>query len=162
MIASAFRPLPAFVAFASGALFAVGLGVSGMTKPSKVLAFLDVFGNWDPSLAFVMVGAIGVHLTAYRLFVRDDRRPWFAGAFDRPMREAIDWPLVTGAALFGIGWGIGGFCPGPALVAVAGGGGISALVFMVGMTIGIFAESVSMRRGAERHAKPSTSDVSLK
>lgn len=160
MNASAFRPLPAVVAFASGTLFAVGLGVSGMTKPSKVVGFLDVFGDWDPSLAIVMAGAVGVHSTAYHLFVRGDRSPWFAGAFDRPIREAIDRPLVAGAAIFGIGWGIGGLCPGPALVAVAGGGGVSALVFMIGMTIGIFAESVSMRRGAELRAKPSSSDFS--
>lgn len=75
------------------------------------------------------------------------------------MREAVDRPLVIGAALFGVGWGIGGFCPGPALVAVAGGGGVSALVFMIGMTIGIFAERLTMRRETGRHAKPSTGDV---
>lgn len=105
------------VAFASGLLFAIGLGVAQMTQPTKVLGFLDVAGDWDPSLAFVMVGAIGVHV----LFVRRAKkaaRPRFAEAFSWPEATGLDARLVVGAALFGIGWGLSGFCPGPAIVSV--------------------------------------------
>ncbi|WP_394847027.1 YeeE/YedE family protein [Pendulispora brunnea] len=105
------------VAFASGLLFALGLGVAQMTQPAKVLGFLDIAGAWDPSLAFVMLGAIGVHA----LFVRYAKtlpRPRFAEAFSWPEATGIDARLVAGAALFGIGWGISGFCPGPALVSL--------------------------------------------
>ncbi|WP_394836693.1 YeeE/YedE family protein [Pendulispora rubella] len=105
------------VAFASGLLFAVGLGVAQMTQPAKVLGFLDVAGAWDPSLAFVMVGAIGVHALFVRRATKAER-PRFAAAFAWPEAKAIDARLLAGAALFGIGWGVSGFCPGPALVSV--------------------------------------------
>lgn len=121
-------------AFASGALFALGLGVSGMTKPSKVIGFLDLFGAWDASLAFVMVGAIGVHFVAQRLLTKR-ASPLFDTRFHLPTRKDIDRRLVLGAAIFGVGWGLGGFCPGPGLVSAASGG-VSALVFVVGMTLG--------------------------
>lgn len=107
-------------AFASGLLFAVGLGISGMTEPGKVFAFLDVTGSWDPSLAFVMVGAIGAHLLLYRLILRR-QSPLYAGEFHLPTRRDLDRRLLTGAVLFGLGWGLAGFCPGPALVSAAGG-----------------------------------------
>lgn len=100
--------------FLSGCLFAAGLVVAGMTQPSKVVGFLDVFGNWDPSLGLVMIGAISVHAVAYRL-VRRRKSPLFALNFQVPTRTDIDPPLIVGSALFGVGWGLGGYCPGPAI-----------------------------------------------
>jgi uncharacterized protein len=129
----------------AGLVFALGLGVSGMTLPSKVMGFLDVTGAWDPSLAVVMVGAIGVHAAA--LFaMRKQRAPWFADAFEpSSATKPIDSKLLVGAALFGVGWGAGGYCPGPALVACATGG-TSPLVFVGAMTLGILAEFFAFRR----------------
>lgn len=135
------------VAFGTGALFAVGLAVSGMTKPSKVVGFLDVAGAWDASLLFVMVGAIAVHFIAYRLIVRRNS-PLFDVTFHLPTRKDIDGRLVAGAAIFGVGWGLGGFCPGPGLVA-AGGGALAPLVFVAGMTLGMLVE-----HGMVRPARP--------
>lgn len=106
-----------WVAFFSGVIFAVGLAMSGMTQPQKVLAFLDVFGAWDPSLMFVMVGAIAVYALGYRTIVKRSK-PLFDKKFDLPKKKAVDRDLVTGAILFGIGWGLVGFCPGPALTAL--------------------------------------------
>ncbi len=107
-------------AFISGLIFAVGLGIGGMTQPTKVTAFLDFSSNWDPSLACVMIGAITVHAVLYRL-IRRRSSPLFALAFSVPTRQDIDLRLVGGAALFGIGWGLGGFCPGPAVTSLASG-----------------------------------------
>jgi uncharacterized membrane protein YedE/YeeE len=121
-------------AFVAGLVFALGLGVSGMTKPSKVIGFLDLFGAWDASLALVMVGAIAVHLFAQRRIMKR-AAPVFEARFHLPKRKDIDARLVLGAALFGIGWGLGGFCPGPGLVSAASGAA-SATVFVVGMTAG--------------------------
>ncbi len=123
------------VSFAAGLLFAVGLGVSGMTDPAKVTAFLDVFGAWDPSLAFVMAGAIGVHLLPNRLiFARG--RPLLDGAFHLPTFTQIDGRLLAGSAIFGVGWGLAGYCPGPAVVASGAGVG-QALVFLAAMLGGM-------------------------
>ena len=130
-------------AFGTGALFAVGLAVSGMTKPSKVVGFLDVVGAWDASLAFVMVSAIAVHFAAYRIISRRSS-PLLEASFHLPTRKGIDTRLVLGAALFGVGWGLGGFCPGPGLVA-AGAGVRNALVFVAGMTIGMVIKNVVAR-----------------
>jgi uncharacterized protein len=135
-------------AVVSGALFGVGLAVSGMTKPAKVVGFLDLFGAWDASLAFVMLGAIAVHLVAYRLITRR-RSPLFDAEFHLPTRKDIDGRLLAGAALFGIGWGLGGFCPGPGLVAAASGM-TSAIVFVIGLAAGILVEHAltrALRRG---------------
>jgi len=128
--------------FVSGVLFAVGLGVSGMTRPAKVTAFLDLFGDWDPSLACVMVGAILVHASLYRL-IRHRPVPLFAPGFSVPTRTDIDARLVGGAALFGVGWGLGGFCPGPAVTALASGSP-SVVIFVVAMLVGM-----SLYRGLE-------------
>jgi uncharacterized protein len=142
---------PNLAAFGSGALFAVGLAVSGMTKPSKVVGFLDVAGAWDPSLAFVMIGAISVHLVAHRL-VKRRTTPLFDAKFHLPTRKDIDPRLVLGSLVFGAGWGLGGFCPGPGLV-TAGGGSLGALVFVAGMTIGMILENAVARSVFEqRHA----------
>lgn len=105
-------------AFGAGLLFGLGLWVSGMAVPAKVLGFLDVTGNWDPSLLVVMAGAVGVTLAAFRLVVKRTR-PFFAEAFVLPTRKDIDVPLVAGAAIFGLGWGAAGYCPGPAITALS-------------------------------------------
>jgi len=102
-------------AFIAGFVFAIGLGLSGMTNPEKVIGFLDVAGRWDPSLGFVMAGAIALHMGAARWALRA-HKPLLASAFSVPGASSIDAQLLVGAALFGLGWGIAGFCPGPALV----------------------------------------------
>lgn len=120
-----------------GLLFGVGLVVSGMSDPAKVLNFLDLFGTWDPSLAFVMGGAVLVAFVGYRLVLRRER-PVLAAGFALPTRKDIDRRLVTGAAIFGIGWGLGGFCPGPALTALSlASSGV--LVFLPFMFAGMWA-----------------------
>ena len=125
-------------ALLAGLLFGGGLLISAMTNPAKVIGFLDVFGRWDPSLAFVMIGAIGVHFLALRRIMALPR-PLLGGVFQRPERTAIDAPLLVGAALFGVGWGLGGVCPGPGIVDAASGSGY-AIVFMIGMLLGVVAE----------------------
>lgn len=123
------------ISWISGLIFALGLGLSGMTLPQKVVGFLDVTGAWDPSLAFVMGGAIGMHLLAYRLIVRRPS-PLLADAFQLPTRKDIDGRLIAGSALFGLGWGLGGFCPGPGIVASASGAS-APLVFVAAMMAGM-------------------------
>ncbi|TNF34670.1 MAG: YeeE/YedE family protein, partial [Deltaproteobacteria bacterium] len=117
-----------------GLLFGLGLGLSGMTQPDKVLAFLDVTGDWDPSLALVMVGAIGAFALAFRLAGRRDA-PLLGGRFPR-LPKRLDGRLLGGAALFGLGWGLAGICPGPALVDLGAGLGDVAL-FSVAMVAGM-------------------------
>ena len=126
----------ALLGFLCGLVFGVGLVISGMSNPAKVLNFLDVAGAFDPSLAFVMGGASVTAFLGYRLAWRR-QRPVAMPAFDVPSASRIDAPLLTGAALFGIGWGIGGFCPGPAWTALplAAAG---TLVFVPAMVAGMF------------------------
>ncbi len=126
-------------AFFSGLLFAVGLGIAGMTRPIKVIGFLDFFGNWDASLAFVMIGAIGVYFFAYRR-VDKMKAPILVPSFSLPKRSDLDASLIGGAALFGIGWGLGGFCPGPALTSLATGAA-PVLVFAAAMIAGMYLYS---------------------
>lgn len=102
----------------SGLIFGFGLVISGMSNPAKILNFLDVFGTFDPSLIFVMGGAITVVFIGYRLVLRK-KQPVFDQVFQIPSRKDIDKNLIIGSALFGIGWGIGGFCPGPAVTALS-------------------------------------------
>lgn len=139
------------VAGLAGALFGVGLAVSGMTRPSKVVGFLDLAGSWDASLAFVMIGAIGVHLVAGRI-LRKRPTPRFDARWHLPTRKDIDPKLVVGAALFGVGWGLGGYCPGPGLVS-GGAGSLAALVFVGGMTLGMVAEHAFARRTPPANAR---------
>jgi hypothetical protein len=122
------------VSFVAGLLFAVGLIVSGMSNPSKVLNFLDVTGNWDPTLAFVMAGALLVTFPAFHFVLRRSA-PLLSDRFHLPTRQQVDAPLVSGAAIFGVGWGLAGLCPGPALTAL-GSGATSAFVFVASMTAG--------------------------
>lgn len=124
-----------FIAIASGLLFGLGLIAGGMTDPAKVQGFLDLFGHWDPSLAFVMGGAIAVASLAFAL-ARRRGRSWLGQAIEWPPKAAIDSRLLAGGALFGIGWGLAGFCPGPALVAMSSGMG-EAWIFGVAMVFGM-------------------------
>jgi uncharacterized membrane protein YedE/YeeE len=107
----------AFVGLLCGIVFGVGLAMSGMTDTAKVLGFLDVFGHWVPDLAFVMGGAVAVTLVAFR-FVLRMQRPLLSHRFSLPGTSVIDGRLLGGAAIFGIGWGVYGYCPGPALSAL--------------------------------------------
>jgi uncharacterized membrane protein YedE/YeeE len=104
----------------AGALFGLGLAVSGMVDPAKVIGFLDVTGDWDPTLAFVMGGALLVSIPAFRLIFKR-RRPVLADDFELPTKKDVDARLLGGSALFGVGWGLSGFCPGPAVTALATG-----------------------------------------
>jgi uncharacterized protein len=128
----------------SGALFAVGLVVSGMTQTAKVIGFLNVggivnpqrFGAWDASLAFVMGGALLVTLVAFALTPRAGNKPWAATHFELPSRKDIDSKLLLGAVLFGTGWGLAGYCPGPALASLLSGG-MDVVVFTVALVLGM-------------------------
>ncbi|MDM0022169.1 DUF6691 family protein [Variovorax saccharolyticus] len=134
----------ALASLLAGLVFGLGLIVSGMANPAKVLGFLDLAGNWDPSLAFVMAGAIAVGAIAFALANR--HAVSILGAEMRlPSARHIDRRLVLGSVLFGIGWGIAGFCPGPALVSL-GMGEIRALVFVAAMFLGMGAFELFERR----------------
>jgi uncharacterized membrane protein YedE/YeeE len=148
-------PRSNIVAFVSGLLFAIGLGVAGMSNPHKVLNFLDVFGDWDPSLALVMAGAILVYLPVYRR-LSGEPAPKFADSFHWPSKKDVDATLVVGSILFGIGWGIAGYCPGPAIVAATTVTG-PALAFFAAMVFGMLAHGFLARRRAHRAAGDVTS-----
>lgn len=121
--------------FLVGLLFGLGLLLSGMTDPAKVLGFLDLFGAWDPSLALVMGGAIAVGFFAFAL-AKKRTTAFLGGALQMPTSDQVDKRLITGALLFGAGWGLAGFCPGPALVSLASGE-VKAGVFVAAMLIGM-------------------------
>ncbi len=125
------------LAAASGLIFGLGLIAGGMTNPGKVKGFLDIFGKWDPSLGLVMGGAIAVGVFAFAAAARR-KLSWTGDPIDLPRSTVIDARLLLGGALFGAGWGIGGFCPGPALVALGSGlpaAGIFVVAMLVGMVI---------------------------
>lgn len=122
-------------ALASGIVFGFGLSLSGMLNPARIQGFLDVFGNWDPSLAFVLGGAVAVAFIGVQA-MKKMRRPAFDDSFHVPTNRRIDGPLVIGSALFGLGWGIGGFCPGPAVASLSVGIPQTVL-FVVAMLIGM-------------------------
>ncbi|PWG61280.1 DUF6691 family protein [Spiribacter halobius] len=128
------RLAPVLLAGLAGLVFGLGLAVSRMVDPARVLGFLDVAGEWDPTLAFVMAGALAVTLPAFRWLPRR-QQPWLGGRFQLPTRQDVDARLVAGAMLFGVGWGIAGLCPGPALAALASG--LPEVVgFVVAMAVG--------------------------
>jgi uncharacterized protein len=129
---------------AAGALFAAGLVVSGMTQTTKVIGFLNLggifsserFGAWDASLAFVMGGALMITLVAFAITPTEGRKPWFSEKFELPTRKDVDFKLVAGAAMFGIGWGLAGYCPGPAMASLISGG-VDAMVFVAALLVGL-------------------------
>jgi uncharacterized membrane protein YedE/YeeE len=134
------------VAAISGVLFGAGLAISGMTNPAKVLAFLDVFGAWDPTLAFVMGGALAISTIGFAL-ARRRSRPWLAEGFSLPTRTDLDPQLIGGAVLFGVGWGLVGLCPGPAL-ANLGRGSAEITLFVAAMIAGVFVYRAVRRERA--------------
>lgn len=137
------------IEFAVGLLFGVGLILSGMTDPGKVLGFLDVAGEWDPSLALVMGGAVVVGVFAFAM-ARKRTSTFLGGAMHLPRTDDIDARLLTGALVFGIGWGLAGFCPGPAVVSM-GSGVWQGLVFTLSMVAGMIVHQLS-----SQHAGPAT------
>ncbi len=138
--------------FVVGLLFGMGLLLSGMTDPGKVLGFLDVFGAWDPSLAFVMGGAIAVGFFAFALAAKRTRA-FLGGAMHLPTSNDIDHRLVLGAVTFGVGWGLAGFCPGPGLVSMASGEPKGA-VFVGAMVAGMLLFEAAERLRHKRAAAP--------
>jgi len=130
-------------ALGAGFLFGIGLWVSGMANPKKVLGFLDVAGEWDASLLFVMGGAVAVTLVGFRLVLKRPA-PLMGGKFHLPTRKDVDVPLVAGAAIFGIGWGIAGYCPGPALTALSTLS-TESIIFVVSMVAGGFLHRLLLR-----------------
>lgn len=144
-MSAALRALAALVA---GLVFGLGLALSGMLDPARVRGFLDVGGAWDPSLAFVLGGALAVSGIGYAA-ARRLERPALDSGFDWPRRTRIDPPLILGAVLFGIGWGLSGFCPGPAVAGLSTGA-IPVLVFVAAMLAGMAAHGLL---GARRRSE---------
>jgi uncharacterized membrane protein YedE/YeeE len=144
-------------ALLSGALFGLGLAVSGMANPAKVIGFLDVAGDWDPTLAFVMGGAVLVTVVAFR-FVLRQKRPLLDEGFSIPTKTDVDVRLLGGASLFGVGWGLSGFCPGPAVVALTTGlpavfAFFAAMVAGFGLYAVLLGSAKSLSRPAQRRSK---------
>ena len=126
------------IALICGMLFGIGLSLSQMLDPNKVIAFLDLTGNWDPSLAFVMLGALTITIPAFRL-VRKRERPILEDGFHISHKTTIDKPLLFGAILFGIGWGLTGYCPGPAIASL-NFASLEAIVMVIAIYAGFFSE----------------------
>lgn len=135
--------MPRIIEFLVGLLFGLGLLISGMADPAKVLGFLDLAGRWDPSLAFVMAGAIAVGVFAFSVAKRRTTS-FFGDAMHLPKATQIDRRLVLGSAVFSAGWGLAGFCPGPALVSMASGEA-KAAVFVAAMVVGMLVHSWAER-----------------
>jgi uncharacterized membrane protein YedE/YeeE len=148
----------AAVSLLAGLLFGLGLVISRMIDPGKVLGFLDLAGEWDASLALVMAGALPVAATAFGL-ARGRKAPLLAARFHGPRHGEIDWPLLAGAAVFGTGWGLVGFCPGPALTALALGQ-VEPLVFVAAMLAGMAAQGLYRQRGEQGAARSSRAQPS--
>jgi hypothetical protein len=140
------------VAYVCGVLFAVGLAVSGMTHPAKIIAFLDL-GHWDPSLALVMGSGLAINALAFRFALRRPHPVW-AKRFSLPAATPIDRSLVAGAALFGVGWGLGGYCPGPGLTSVPSGAP-SAVAFVAAMLAAMVVYALLSRRRTSRGRRSS-------
>jgi len=135
--------MQALVALVCGVVFGAGLAISGMTNPGKVLAFLDVAGAWDPTLLCVMGGALAVSAAGYAV-ARHRVRPWLAETFAIPTRQDLDPRLLGGAVLFGVGWGLVGICPGPAIANLARGSS-DVYVFVAALLAGVIAHRVATR-----------------
>jgi uncharacterized membrane protein YedE/YeeE len=137
------KALPLAASLFAGLLFGLGLALSGMSSPGKVLDFLDLAGHWDPSLLFVLGGAVGVTVLAFRLILRR-KAPLFAGQFHLPQVTQVDGKLVAGSIIFGIGWGISGYCPGPAIASLASPNW-ETWIFLPAMLAGALLQRVLMR-----------------
>ncbi|KXF82588.1 YeeE/YedE family protein [Enterovibrio coralii] len=137
-----------FIALLSGLLFGLGMMVSGMVDPVKVIGFLDVFGQWDPSLAFVMGGALMVFIPGYFLVIKKQNVPKLAAAFTLSSHTKPDTKLLSGSALFGIGWGLAGICPGPAIT-LAGTQSPTIGLFIISMLAGIFIVQVGAKKSSK-------------
>ena len=124
-----------FIAFVSALLFGLGLGISGMTKPENIIGFLDITGHWNPVLILVMVGAISTHMVSF-YFIKKRRSPLLTSQFQIPLKKHVDGKLITGSIVFGVGWGLGGFCPGPAVVSLITFD-LSVLIFTGSMVLGM-------------------------
>jgi hypothetical protein len=145
--------MPALLALVFGLIFGLGVVISEMGNPAKVIAFFDVAGNWDPSLAFVMGGAVTIAAIGYRvIFARP--RPILAPAFSLPGSTRIDAPLVAGSAVFGIGWGISGFCPG-AVIPMLAIGHWEPTIFTIGLVAGLIATRAWRTAAQSAHSTPS-------
>ncbi len=139
-----------FFSFIAGLTFGIGLIIAGMSNPAKVIGFLDLSGAWDPSLALVMAGAIAVASLGFA-FAKRRTHALLGDAMQLPTNRTIDTRLIAGSALFGIGWGIAGICPGPALV-LLGAGSVKGLIFFVAMLAGMSVFIMLERRTRKLHA----------
>jgi uncharacterized protein len=137
-------------ALLSGLVFGLGIAISGMANPAKVLNFFDIAGTWDPSLIFVMGGALVTAMIGYRIVFGARSKPLFEPSFSLPENRKIDRNLIGGSALFGVGWGIAGFCPGGAIPAL-GFGGVEAALFVAAMAVG-FINGRIMKSAIARHS----------
>jgi uncharacterized membrane protein YedE/YeeE len=129
------------LSFVSGAIFAVGLGIGGMLEPARVVGFLDFFGTWDPTLAFVMAGGLAVNVFAYHVLTKKREVPAFSTRFHLPSRRDLTLRLVLGSAIFGVGWALAGYCPGPAITTVATTT-LDAFAFVGAMAVGMVTWSL--------------------
>jgi len=147
--------MPILLNFVIGLIFSAGLILAGMTNPAKVQNFLDLSGQWDPSLMFVMIGAITVTFVGFKLVLKR-KSPIFGGKFQLPTSKNVDGRLLIGASLFGIGWGLAGLCPGPAMVSLGiGSGGV--YVFVAAMAVGMLAARKLPQAKEPSHAQHSRS-----
>jgi uncharacterized membrane protein YedE/YeeE len=140
------------IAFMTGGMFGIGLVISGMALPEKVIGFLDIAGHWDMSLAFVMGGALIVFMPGYLFWVRPHSQPVIADTFSLPSYPKIDLRLVFGSIIFGVGWGIAGICPGPALASLSLGH-VGIWVFFAGMMVGLGGTSFVLCKIKQRSKK---------
>jgi uncharacterized membrane protein YedE/YeeE len=147
----------AAVSFFSGLVFAIGIGIAGMGRPGKVLAFLDIAGAWDPSLAFVMASAIAIHM-GFALRAKRGGAPVLFERYALPKKDSLDVPLFAGATIFGIGWGLVGYCPGPAVESVVTGS-LTPLVFVAAMLVGLALPRVALSLRAPSRSERQALDL---
>lgn len=139
------------IALISGVLFGVGMAISGMANPQKVLGFLDVFGEWDPSLLFVMGGALAIFMPSYSWFIKPRNAPISSERFCLPKNKQIDRRLILGAVIFGLGWGLAGICPGPALASLTIGNS-DVWIFVIAMALGLTGTHRVLLRKEQHHS----------
>lgn len=138
------------IAFVTGLIFGLGLILSGMTNPAKIIGFLDIFGDWDPALALVMIGALIVSATSFQL-IKKNKRTYFGQQLNLPANSKIDRKLIIGSLIFGVGWGLAGYCPGPSLVSVIHGG-YQPAVFVLSMLAGMGIFEIYNQIGSKKSA----------